>query len=215
MSIFRTQIRAALKTPPRAIELDSFRVASVAAILTLDDVFVFMRRAEHDTDPWSGHISFPGGRQEPSDATDLDAAIRETEEEIGVDLRGAEYLGRLDDIRTIQPLPPILIRPHLFFLNDPLSPTLNEEVASLHLLSVSDLLNDVGRTTMEHPWRGTERQFPCIEFDDVRLWGLTLHMVDDLLHRIDGRGRGLERITHQSAKISNAFDPREGDSWSR
>ena len=194
MSAYRSQIKSALSTPSRVIELDSFRMASVAAIVTKDDALLFMRRAVHDSDPWSGQISFPGGRQEPTDKTDLDAAIRETREEIGLDLHLAEYVGRLDDVRTIQPLPPILIRPHLFFLHEDITPHLNEEVASIHYLPISHLMKNTGRTTMVHPWRGTDRQFPCIHFDDVVLWGLTLHMVDDLLHRIDGRGRGLERM---------------------
>lgn len=53
-----------------------------------------------DGDPWSGHIGFPGGRRESDDADDLSCAIRETREELGINLDNSEYyelLGRLDD----------------------------------------------------------------------------------------------------------------------
>ena len=48
---------------------------------------LFIRRAEKNGDPWSGHMAFPGGHIESSDTSLLDAAIRETREEIGLDLR--------------------------------------------------------------------------------------------------------------------------------
>ena len=47
----------------------------------------FIRRAEHPRDPWSGHMAFPGGRQHAEDSSLLDTAIRETLEEVGLDLR--------------------------------------------------------------------------------------------------------------------------------
>ena len=213
MHSIRDQIQNALSSPPRVIELEECRIAAVAAILTVDNHLLFMQRAKHDKDPWSGHISFPGGRQEPTDPSDLDAAIRETQEEIGLNLRTAEYIGRLDDVRTIQPLPPIIIRPHLFFLNEPARTTLNNEAISLHSLPIQSLLRNEGRETMKHPWRGTDHKFPCVWFDNVCLWGLTLHMVDDLLHRLDGKGRGMDRLPKE-ALTDNTFGQRDAQSWS-
>jgi 8-oxo-dGTP pyrophosphatase MutT (NUDIX family) len=191
MLCVREQLRAGMTQPARALKDDTFQLAAVAAILTEDDALVFMRRAIQDRDPWSGHLSFPGGRREPQDGSDRHTAIRETEEEIGIDLHKADYVGRLNDLRTLNPLPTMLIRPHLFFHNGPLNPVLNDEAVSLHSLSVQALLNGDGRGTMKHPWRGIARDFPCVRFDGVCLWGLTLHMVDDILFRIDGKRRGL------------------------
>ena len=214
MTNVREHIRQAIIQPPRTIELESFRLAAVAIIVTHKDELLLMRRAEHAKDPWSGHLSFPGGRQDPTDKSDLDVAIRETKEEIGFDLAQAEHLGRLDDIRTLQPLPPILIRPHLFFCTEPIQPVLNDEAVALHTLSIEALLNGTGRGVMNHPWRGTDRQFPCIRFDNVCLWGLTLHMVDDLLHRIDGKGRGLERLETYKP-TPHRFEVPGEESWQR
>src|SRR3990172_9746127 len=56
---------------------------------------LFIKRAEHERDPWSGHIGFPGGRSEPGE-TDLRTTVaRETAEETGLDLaRDGELAGR-------------------------------------------------------------------------------------------------------------------------
>ena len=59
---------------------------------------LFIERAEHPEDPWSGHMAMPGGRLEPEDAGPHEAAERETLEEVGLCLEGAERIGRLDDL---------------------------------------------------------------------------------------------------------------------
>jgi len=84
---------------PRA--LPCTKRAAVACLLRLGSrgelQALFIRRAAHPGDPWSGDIAWPGGRLQPGES-ELDAAQRETEEEIGFDLRtGWELLGPLDD----------------------------------------------------------------------------------------------------------------------
>ncbi len=59
---------------------------------------LFIERASHDGDPWSGDLGFPGGKIEPGDAGPRGGAERETREELGIDLTAACYLGRLADI---------------------------------------------------------------------------------------------------------------------
>src|SRR5207249_11060459 len=73
---------------------------------------LFIHRAVRAGDTWSGQIAFPGGRREPTDADLRATAIRETREEIGVDLSNAERLGVLDDLYPRTPvLPPVVVRP--------------------------------------------------------------------------------------------------------
>jgi len=81
-------------TPPS----DGVRRAAVAALLhdTPDRTCVLlMKRVERTGDPWSGHISLPGGGYHAEDADLLATAIRETREELGIDLTSARMLGHL------------------------------------------------------------------------------------------------------------------------
>jgi 8-oxo-dGTP pyrophosphatase MutT (NUDIX family) len=83
---------------------NTLKRSSVALILRPSkfDTFdlLYLRRADHPGDPWSGQVSFPGGKREEIDRSDLDTAIRETQEETGLDLANTDYFqlfGRLDD----------------------------------------------------------------------------------------------------------------------
>lgn len=98
-------IRRALAVPePQTAEGSSQPHAAVALVLREGDdpargpELLFIERAQREGDPWSGHMAFPGGRMEPADASPQAAAERETWEEVGLVLAGADALGRLDDL---------------------------------------------------------------------------------------------------------------------
>lgn len=188
------QIRQALAIHRPDPSIPEGRHAAVAVVLTDDLHLLFMRRAEHPGDPWSGHVAFPGGHCEPIDRTSLDTAIRETREELGLDLTHAEVLGTLEDVRTASHEPQLTIRPWVLHL--PVLPVIrpNHEVASVHRVALASLLAGRGRSCFHRDWKGRRVTLPCVDFDGVRLWGMTLGMVDDLLNRLDGGGRGMARI---------------------
>ncbi|MEQ1567016.1 MAG: CoA pyrophosphatase [Myxococcota bacterium] len=168
--------------------------AAVAAIFDPNLDLLLIRRAHRPGDPWSEHLAFPGGRVEPDDPSPLQAAIRETAEEVGLDLSDAEPLGQLDDKLAVGGKPGLVIRPFVFStprVRPALRP--NEEVADTFWRPLPTLLSGEGRARMT--WRRGEHELelPCVEFDGQRLWGLTLAMIDDLLHRLDGGGHGLRR----------------------
>ena len=64
-----------------------------------DPEILFIKRTTRAGDRWNGHIAFPGGRQEPDDEDDASTSVRETDEEVGLDLRGSDFLhvGNLPD----------------------------------------------------------------------------------------------------------------------
>lgn len=91
--------REAVRLAPQ----ENTMVAGVLMMLKQEagETFVFfIKRAEDENDPFSGNMAFPGGRKEAEvDRDALDAAIRETWEETGIDLRqGGRLLGALDDV---------------------------------------------------------------------------------------------------------------------
>lgn len=186
-------IAAALVKPAQRVVYEGAPRASVAVVVVPGLDLLMISRAAREGDPWSGHVAFPGGRMQAGDETPLHAAIRETHEEIGVDLSGARVLGELDEVPTVHPLPPLLVRPYVFALDRVPAVQPNHEVAAVHRFPLDDLLAGRGRGRMSRVFRDVPWVLPYVDHDGVRLWGLTLRMVDDLLDRIDGRGLGLDR----------------------
>jgi 8-oxo-dGTP pyrophosphatase MutT (NUDIX family) len=81
------------------------RYASVSIIIrhlpNSPPEMLYLLRSSHENDRWSGHVAFPGGKRDPEDNNDsLTTAIRETREEVGIDLnsKAYRYLGRLNDL---------------------------------------------------------------------------------------------------------------------
>src|SRR5262245_53024880 len=123
MSLAWEALSSALRERQAArVEDEGLKRAAVAVVLRDAPAgfeILFIRRAEHPQDPWSGQIAFPGGRSEPGDADLRATAIRETAEELGLDLEaGAEYLGALDELRAMARMRPmnLAIAPFVFRL---------------------------------------------------------------------------------------------------
>ena len=76
------------------------RAAAVAAVVRQAPggaEVLLIRRAEDERDPWSGHMALPGGHHDPDDADLVATALRETREEVGLELdRAAEWIGFLE-----------------------------------------------------------------------------------------------------------------------
>ncbi|KAK4052008.1 hypothetical protein OIO90_004538 [Microbotryomycetes sp. JL221] len=108
---------------------------------------LFIKRATRATDKWSGHVAFPGGRQEPEDEDSRYTAMRETWEEVGLDLAESDYIpiGALDDREITTSLGKrllMILSPHIFLHTSPYAPMpeLQEsEVASAHWIPIEKL----------------------------------------------------------------------------
>lgn len=183
-----------LLTKPEPVDLDAklLRHACVAVILrgnSVDELeLAFIQRAYNPQDRWSGHIAFPGGKKEDFDKTDLDAALRETKEEVGVDLNPDELLGRLDDIqaRKAGSLLDFYIRPFVFHTNRDFSITLDaSEVADFFWVPLKEIQNPYRQTHYPVTREQGTLDLPAVDIDrEPPLWGLTYMMVLNLLERL-------------------------------
>jgi len=174
---------------PREISAPEARPAAVALILIertgLEALFI--KRAARTGDPWSGQVAFPGGRHEPADADLRVTAIRETREETGVDLSGAEPLGVLDDLYPRTPtLPPVRVRPYVFALHgaSPARLTTSDEVDRAFWVPLSRLSEPAVRREVKLLLRGEERVFPAYDLGEDVIWGMTERILTPFLELI-------------------------------
>ncbi len=186
-------LASALQDRPAArVSDETLRRAAVAVVLKDAPAgleVLFIRRAEHPLDPWSGQVAFPGGRMEPGDADLRSTAMRETAEEIGLDLAaGADYLGALDEVRAMARLRPmkLAIAPFVFRLHADTSLRLSDEVTSAHWLPLEDLLSTRYCSTLDYEYQGRQLRFPCLRHGGIVIWGLTYRMFESLREALGG-----------------------------
>lgn len=156
------------------------RYAAIALVLRPSDVgdpeLLMIKRAEHEGDPWSGHIACPGGRMEPTDRDLEQTAVRETWEETGIDLaRDGRVLGTLDDISPRTPsLPPLVIRPFVAVVKPEITIVQSPEVAEAFWVPLSAIRETArwGRAFVPIHNVG-EREEPVFRHGDYVVWGLT------------------------------------------
>jgi 8-oxo-dGTP pyrophosphatase MutT (NUDIX family) len=184
--------RAVRAREPRRLDGNGQR-AAVALVLrdgALGLELLFIRRAEHEKDPWSGHMGFPGGRAEPGDASLQATAVRETLEETGLDLlRDAQPLGGLDEVRALARGRPVdlVIAPFVFRLTRHAEGAPSHEVVSLHWLLLDTLLDPATRSVLEYRYEEHTVELPCLRTSGLVIWGLTFRMFEDLASALEAR----------------------------
>jgi 8-oxo-dGTP pyrophosphatase MutT (NUDIX family) len=160
--------------------------AAVAVILTPEpDAILLIRRAERTGDPWGGHMALPGGRREPTDQDLLSTAIRETEEEVGIQLDRAHLAGTLDDVVPRTPvLPPVAVRPFVFLA--PVRPglTLNAEVAAANWVTIDHLVHPGTHHLVRLDVAGNPRVVQAYELENAMVWGMTERIITSLLQQL-------------------------------
>ena len=172
------------------------RQAAVAAILKQHEGHtqaLFILRATKQSDPWSGQMAFPGGHIEKYDASSKEAAIRETQEEIGLDLTAhGRYLGRLDDVKANPRRRAIdmVVTPHVFVLeNTDVSFSPNYEVADVLWGSLDDMFHGRSITETQFTMMEDVQTFPGYDVQGQVVWGLTLRMLDYMFSVVDPEWR--------------------------
>ena len=180
------QIRTAFAGhEPALIEQPTAQRAAVAVVLREhadQPEMLFIERAIQAGDPWSGHMAFPGGRVEDADASVREAAERETREEVGVSLEGAELIGRLDDLqgRHAGRVDSLVISGFVFHHPSPDELLPNHEVNETFWFPVRELRRPDRH--IEKAFRETgSMRFPGIVVGDPErhvVWGLTYRFLE-------------------------------------
>jgi 8-oxo-dGTP pyrophosphatase MutT (NUDIX family) len=187
--------RARSRTPVTAT-LDPVMRAAVAMVIAPhgDELSTLLiERAQHPLDPWSGHMAFPGGRHDATDASLERTAIRETLEEVGIDLmRHGSLVARLDDIqaqargRDLD----MVISPFLFFLDDARDTTPDHtEVADTVWVPLRVFRDERYKGTTHFSRDGFGMDFPAFLYRGKTIWGLTYRILCGFLEVVADVGR--------------------------
>lgn len=175
----------------QAERYEGAREAAVALLVRARDELevLLIKRAEHESDPWSGHMALPGGRRDHSDVDLLHTAVRETEEEVGVAIsRDMQLLGALDEVSPRNPrLPPIIIAPFAFCVPVDTTPVIDvKEVEAAIWVPLSALRDESAASEILITLESGSRSFPSFKYGDYVIWGLTHRILQQFLEITHG-----------------------------
>ncbi len=161
------------------------RAAVLIPLVARDDgvAVILTRRTEH-LPKHAGQVAFPGGKIEPGDKGPLQAALRETHEEIGIPPQKVEPLGYLDTYQTgsgFRIVPVVgFVDPHVELTLEP------GEVAAAFEVPLSFLMTPENHRRDSREWRNRRRHFYVMPFGEHYIWGVTAGIIRGLYDRIYG-----------------------------
>jgi len=139
------------------------------------------KRTDHLRDH-AGQVSFPGGRVEVVDQGPDDTALRETDEEIGLRRDHIEIVGQLADYETRTGFN---VTPVVGYVHPGFDLTLDRfEVAEAFEIPLDFVLDSRNHQMRSRVWKGAERHYYAMEYDDYLVWGATAGMLVNLYHRM-------------------------------
>ena len=170
------------------IEGESTAQAAVATIIRdgsagLDVLLI--ERARRAGDPWSGQLAFPGGKRDPGDPSLLATAMRETREEIALELEPAACLARLGDV--VARTRGTRVAQFIFALDDAAArPMPNDEVTAILWVPLARLAASETHATFALSTPQGTVQTPFVRLGERMLWGMTYRMAQQLVQALAG-----------------------------
>ncbi|MFM7014966.1 MAG: NUDIX hydrolase [Bacteroidota bacterium] len=166
--------------------INDYKIGCVISLLVQNKngewCLVLMERASHEKDVHANQISFPGGKHEKEDASYYHTALRELNEELGVEALNIELISPLSELY----IPPsnFLVKPFLCYSEYKINFEPNkEEVRSVLEIPLSYFLSpeNISRGVFESA-RGYQVNAPFYEYQHHKIWGATAMMIAEIAH---------------------------------
>ncbi len=152
----------------RNLDLKDTGEDAAVMLVTDSNNLLLILRQQRDGDPWSGQIALPGGFRKLGETLET-TALRETEEEVSLNLKCSGYIGSFNTARGTK-------RVAAFFsiVQDIPSFVAREEVQDAFWVSLSSLVR--GKTPFG---------FPSLDFKSFQVWGLTYRILSTVIREVD------------------------------
>ena len=174
------------RTPNRVTEAHDYVYASVAVIFNIEEKILFIKRPENPNDPYSGHVAFPGGKKKKDDENLLFTAIREANEEVGIDLKNdARIIGELDQLKPLNPDGPrYIVTPFLAVLEKENEIIVNDEVEEYLWIPLAHFLNEDNMRVRLKERSGRIIEDYVYEYEKYIIWGMTGRIINSFVNDI-------------------------------
>ena len=172
-----------------AQSVTNYTAASVLALLypkASDWHMVFIKRTSHKHDKHSAQISFPGGKMEESDESYIANAVREANEEIGLEPAKVQIIGELSSLQI--PVSGFEVFPVLaYYETPPLFIPQITEVAEIIELPLDVITNNAFRKSKNIALANgvSLHDVPVFEYETTTIWGATAMILNEIIHLIE------------------------------
>ena len=157
-------------------EADGNKIASVLIIIYGKNPFIIMTEKAKNLKVHAGEISFPGGKWSEQDNDLLETAIRETKEELSLDISKKHVIGQLDDVITLNSR--YKITPFVAILDASPRLTANSEVESILHIPLTSFLNTMSEDNL--PEHRSIQEMHTFTFEKYNIWGASARMLKQI-----------------------------------
>ena len=158
----------------------NFLEASVLIpILTFKkDLEILLTKRSNNLKNHPGQIAFPGGKKDQIDSSPIETALRETQEEVGLNPKNVEIIASLPSHKTATGF---VIKPYLGLINQPFSETLRQgEVDEIFTVPYEYILNEENFSIQTRKWNGSQRSYYVVPYGPYYVWGATARILLNL-----------------------------------
>ena len=158
----------------------NFLEASVLIpILTFKkDLEILLTKRSNSLKNHPGQIAFPGGKKDQIDSSPIETALRETQEEVGLNPKNVEIIASLPSHRTATGF---VIKPYLGLINQPFSEILRQgEVDEVFTVPYEYILNEKNFSIQTRKWNGSQRSYYVVPYGPYYIWGATARILLNL-----------------------------------
>ena len=156
--------------------------AVLVPVVARPEPSVLLTQRTSDLRSHSGQIAFPGGKIDPDDESPLAAALREAEEEIGLDNGFIDPIGYLDLYLTFSGF---RILPLVAWVDPSYRLKINpSEVSEAFEVPLDFLMHPGNHQRLSRDWQGIKRHYYAMPFGERYIWGVTAGILRNLYERI-------------------------------